>query len=159
MPIDSFDKFLPLNDSDTFELGSISATVFALEGHTPGSMVILINELKMLLLGDAANDFTYLFDYSCPSVSQYKENVKLLKDKTEGKYNRVLFSHGSGDGHLDMLNGVIKVCDDIKTGNVDNIPFNGFDGTACFIAKAMNFEKFGRADGGYGNIIYRPDNI
>lgn len=159
MPIDSFDKFLPLNDGDTFELGSVCVTVFALEGHTPGSMVILINELKMLILGDAANDFTYLFDWSCPSVTKYKKNIKVLGKKVAGKYDRVLFSHGSGEGHPDMLNGVINVCDDIISGNVDNIPFKGFDNTPCFIAKAMNFEKFGRSDGGYGNIIYRPENI
>ena len=58
-----------------------------------------------------------------------------------------------------MIGRVIAVCDDILAGNVDNMPFRGFNGEPVVIAKAMNFERFCRADGGEGNIVYTPDRI
>ena len=153
------EDLLALEPGSVFSLGDISAEVFAAPGHTPGSVAVLIPEERILVLGDACNAFTYLFDGFCPSVAQYKETLLGLKAETDGKYDRTLYSHGMGEGTVDMITNVIAVCDDILAGKTDDMPFRGFNGEPALIAKAMDFSRFCRADGGEGNIIYNPDKV
>lgn len=146
-------EYLPLQHGDTFDLGGITLEVYACPGHTPGSMTILIQEERTLLLGDACNFFTFLFFDYCPNIAQYKETLRQLKQQTEEKYDRVYLSHGDGNAGKDLIDGVMKVCDDILSGNTDDIPFE-FMGETVYIAKAMTPEMT-RVDGGVGNIVYR----
>ena len=159
LSVKAVEDFLPLEWGTTFSLGDISVEAIAAPGHTPGSTAVLIPEERILILGDACNAFTFLFDASCPSVAQYREMLLTLQAETAGKYDRCLFSHGMGEGTVDMIANVIAVCDDILAGKVDNMPFRGFNGEPAFIAKAMDFSRFCRADGGEGNVVYNPNNI
>ncbi len=158
-PTREVDGFLPLEAGMCFPLGGETVQVLAAPGHTPGTVALLLKEERTLLLGDACNGFTFLFYEYSSSVAQYREDLLALKAATDGKYDRTLFSHGSGNGCIDMINRVIAVCDDILSGKTDNVPFRGSDGTPACIAKAMNFARFCRADGGEGNIIYNPQKI
>lgn len=158
-PVRPAADFLPLKDGMVFDLGGEEAEVFSIVGHTQGSVVILLRRARMLLLGDSCNGFTFLFDSDCPSVAQYRKNLEVLQAATAGKYDRCLFSHGIGEGTVDMIANVIAVCDDILAGKVDNMPFRGFNGEPAFIAKAMDFSRFCRADGGEGNVVYNPKKV
>lgn len=152
-----FSDLLPLMPGDRFELGGVTLEIMEGRGHTPGSVTVLIPEWRLFLLGDACNAFTYLFAPECPTVPVYREMLLKLKGETDGKYDRTLFSHGMGEGAPDMIDRVIAVCDDIAAGRVDNMPFRGFSGEPVCIAKAMDFSRFCRADGGEGNIVYDPN--
>ena len=149
-------EYLPLMHGDTFDLGGLTLEAYACPGHTPGSMVILFKEERSLLLGDACNPFTFLFSDHCLYVEEYKESLKTLKEQTDGKYDHVYLSHGSGDGEANMIEGVIQVCDDIMTGNTDDMPYD-FMGEKAFLAKALTPK--GRADGGVGNIVYKKERV
>ena len=46
---------LPIEDSQTFDLGGRIVTAYSCPGHTPGSMVFLDNKSRILFLGDALN--------------------------------------------------------------------------------------------------------
>lgn len=159
LPTKAAEDFLPLENGSVFSLGDISVQVLAAPGHTPGSVAVLIPEERILILGDSCNAFTYLFDAFCPSVAQYREHLLHLKSETDGKYDRTLYCHGMGEGTVDMIPNVIAVCDDILAGDTDDMPFRGFNGEPVLIAKAMDFSRFCRADGGEGNIVYNPDKI
>ena len=159
LPTRAAEDLLPLEPGSVFPLGDISVEVFAAPGHTPGSVAVLIPEERILILGDACNAFTYLFDGSCPSVTQYRQNLLRLKAETDGRYDRTLYSHGMGDGCVDMIANVIAVCEDILAGKSDGMPFRGFNGEPVLIAKAMDFSRFCRADGGEGNVVYDPDKV
>ena len=67
--------FKDLKDGDRFDLGGISVETYALPGHTPGTMVMLIPEEKILILGDACNNATFLFDENSLTVEEYRENL------------------------------------------------------------------------------------
>lgn len=149
--------FLPLNHGDIFDLGGITIEAFSCVGHTPGSMVFLLREERTVLLGDACNFFTFLFFDYCAPIETYRKNLLVLKQQLAGKVDRILLSHGDGNAPLDIIDGVIAVCDDILAGNVDNVPFV-FMGEPAIIAKAMTMPG-GRNDGGVGNIVYRSENI
>lgn len=159
-PVKPFSAFLPLTVGERFDLGGAVLEICEGRGHTPGCVTVLMPEDRILLLGDAANDFTFLFDPLSSPIPEYMAMLRRLKSHTDGRYERTLFSHGTGEGAPDMIDRVIAVCEDILMRRVDDIPFNGFgtDG-GMRIAKAMDFTRFCRADGGFGNIVYDPRRL
>lgn len=150
-------QFLPLEDGMTFDLGGIHIEAYALPGHTPGSMVFLLCELRTLILGDACNNSTFLFDTDSSPLEVYRENLLRVRDLTAGKYDHVYISHHEMETGTDIMDNVLDVIDDVMAGNGDDIPFE-FMGQHAFIAKKCN-KRFQREDGVCGNIIYNKDNL
>ena len=152
IPAMPFSDMRPLHEGDTFDLGGETVECFACPGHTPGTLVFLLREERMLLSGDACNDRTFLFDEFTSSVEDYRKALVVLDAQTAGRYDRVLLSHGDGEGVPDMLRRVIEVCDDILAGRSDAQPFE-FLGDCALLAKACGPDGK-RLDGGRGNIVY-----
>ena len=150
--------FLTLKHGDVFDLGGLTVETYACAGHTPGSVVFLIQEERTVLLGDACNSFTFMFFDYCLPIETYRRNLLALKEQLEGKYDRVLLSHGDGNGPVEIIDGVLSVCDDILNGNTDDEPFV-FRGESAVIAKTMDMRIMGRKDGGIGNVVYQKNNI
>lgn len=159
LDVPAFSTLLPVVPGDKFDLGGVTAEVTEGMGHTPGSVTVLIPEFRVLLLGDACNAFTFLFECWSSSVAEYRDMLLRLKASTDGRYDRTLFSHGMGEGAPDMIDRVIEVCDDILAGKDDRIPHRGMSGEDARLAKAMNFEQFRRVDGGEGNVLYDPAKL
>lgn len=158
IPVSSPDLFHDVEEGDVFDLGGLSIEVYACPGHTLGSLCMLLREERTLLTGDACNTFTFLFDAYSTGISTYEKNLTELKEKTAGKFDRVYLSHGPGrDYPAELLDEVLEVCEDIKSGNVDDVPFE-FRGREAFIAKATERDN-GRADGKLGNIVYDKARI
>lgn len=153
----SFDRFKPLAPGDVFDLGGIRLEMCIGAGHTPGMLTVLFIEERTLLLGDACNTFTFLFDEHTLGVTSYKRMLEELDGQTRGRYDRVYLSHGDEAYPTDMMASVIAVCDDIIAGRADDVPFTFFDYEA-HIAKATNGE-WRRVDGGLGNIAYNKEKI
>lgn len=158
IPTDDCSRFRDMKGGDVFDLGNISIEIFDCKGHTKGSVVMLIREERMLLLGDACNNNTFMFeDYSLP-ISEYEENLKLLRAQTAGTYDTALASHGDGWLPVDIIDGVIAVCEDIKKGDTDDIPMT-FRGNKGLTAKRTKQPGGARADGGSGNIVYSRERV
>jgi glyoxylase-like metal-dependent hydrolase (beta-lactamase superfamily II) len=149
--------FKDLKDGDSFPLGGETIEIYDCPGHTRGSVVMLLVTERALLLGDACNYFTFMFDDYSTSITEYEESLKKLALRLEGKFDTVYLSHADGNGHKEMIEDVIAVCDDIKSGNTDDVPFSFMGVTAC-IAKAMG-PDMKRSDGGRGNIVYNKSKI
>jgi glyoxylase-like metal-dependent hydrolase (beta-lactamase superfamily II) len=148
--------FKALKSGDIYDLGGTTLEIFSAAGHTPGQMAILFKEAKILLLGDAANNFTFL-DKKSFGISDYEKSMKELLAKTKDRFDKAYFSHGSGDAPKETLAGVIQVCEDIKAGKVDNEPYE-FLGQQVLIAKEID-GSMNRIDGGVGNIVYIKEKI
>ncbi|MCM8711527.1 MBL fold metallo-hydrolase [Clostridium sp. SYSU_GA19001] len=157
IPAASSYSFKPLLPGNSFELGGITLEIYGGAGHTPGMITILFVEERTLLLGDACNFFTFLFDKNSLDLITYEKNLKELDNQTKGRYDKVYLSHGDGDASKDMIQSVIKVCEDIKSGKSDDIPFN-FLGETAYIAKAVDV-NMARIDGGLGNIVYSKEKV
>jgi glyoxylase-like metal-dependent hydrolase (beta-lactamase superfamily II) len=146
-----------LKEGDIFDLGGITLEIYNAAGHTPGQMSVLLKEERMLITGDAANQATFLFDQFSFGVTSYEKSMKDLLSKTNGKFDKILLSHGTGDAPKELLENIIQLCEDIKAGNADDVPFD-FMGQRAYVAKKAN-EQFERIDGGVGNIIYSKEKI
>jgi len=158
IPTAPVENFHDLHAGDVFDLGGVSVEVFDCAGHTKGSVVLLINGENSILLGDACNYFTFMFDNYSTTITEYKKNLQALslalKDR---KIDTVYLSHGDGNGHQDLIEDIISVCSDIQKGKIDDIPFI-FQGKDGLIAKAMDSDMK-RVDGGKGNIVYNKNRI
>lgn len=151
-------NYKDLKDGLKFELGGTTLIVYNATGHTPGMMPILFKEQRILLVGDAASkSSTFLFDKNALGIASYEKSMKDLLEKTNGKFDKIFLSHRTGEAPKELLSNIISLCEDIKAGKVDNIPFT-FMGQQAYIAKEVN-EKFERVDGLFGNIIYNKERI
>ncbi len=158
IPVVPADSFQDLKEGDVFDLGGISVEIYACPGHTKGSLCMLVREERTLITGDACNTFTFLFDTYSTGLSTYEKNLMELKAKTAGKFDRICLSHGSGREYpVELIDEVLEVCEDIKSGNVDDLPFDFMGKKAC-IAKAMEMGS-GRLDGKLGNIVYDKNRV
>lgn len=149
-------NYINLVDGQLFDLGGITLEAIALPGHTPGMTCILVRELRVLLIGDGCNPFTFLFLPESSSVEDYKASLQHLL-RHEDRYDRVWLSHGRSIAPKSIVHDCIELCDEIIAGTADNIPYD-FLGQSAFIAKAMNPDYI-RLDGKLGNIVYNPHKI
>ncbi|MBR2810574.1 MAG: MBL fold metallo-hydrolase [Solobacterium sp.] len=151
------DFFKDLHDNDSMDLGGIHAEAYALPGHTPGTMVVLIPEEKILITGDAANNATFVFDEFTSPIETYRENLITVSRRLEGKYDRCFMMHHQMEASGDLLTNLIQVCDEILKGTDDHVPARIMNRDVC-IAKAAS-PHFQRHDGKDGNIVYRKDHL
>lgn len=149
-------QFRPLADGDSFDLGGLHLDVFGCPGHTPGSVVVLLRELRILFMGDACSNFTFLAGKECLPVEAYRENLRALKERLAGRFDTVLDAHGTGELPADIMDGVLEVCDDVLAGRTDDVPY-AFGGCRGVLAKARLPHSQLRADGKTGNIFYRKE--
>ena len=157
IPVPDCAAFKDLKDGDSFDLGGVHIEIYTCPGHTKGSVIMLIPEERAVLLGDACNYFTFIFDTYSTSITEYEQSLRRLEQQLAGKFDTVYLSHGDGNGHKEIIQDVLEVCHDIMTGNTDDVPFE-FMGTSGLIAKAMT-PQMERVDGGRGNIVYNREKI
>lgn len=150
-------NFRDLKDGDSFDLGGVHVDAYALAGHTKGTMVFLIREERIMVLGDACNPATFLFDKNSLTVEEYRKSLQEFQQRHKGSYDRVFLCHQVMELGPELVDNVIEVCDDILAGKTDDQPFE-FMGQVNWIAKAVK-EGFQRVDGKIGNIIYSKDRI
>lgn len=150
--------FLPLEDGMSFDLGGLHVDAVAFPGHTQGTMAFLIREPGLLVLGDACNNSTFLFDEAHSStVEEYRDMVTEVRDRLSGRYVRALICHQQIDVDVDILDNMIDVCDDILAGRADDEPFE-FMGSKAYIAKRCSAPAT-RVDGKSGNLIYSKNHV
>ena len=150
-------RFLPLLDGMVFSLGDVTLEIYDAKGHSKGSVAILIPEERMLLIGDACTGNTLLYGAETLSVEAYLDSLLDLEKKTKGRYDRMLFSHGSGRGPAGFVESGIALCREILAGTDDAVPYV-FLGDQTLVGKARN-QRLKRYDGGLANIVYRKEQI
>ncbi|MDD3218597.1 MAG: MBL fold metallo-hydrolase [Lachnospiraceae bacterium] len=150
-------EFENLQDGDTFKIGDFHLDCYEFPGHTPGAVVFLIREMGILILGDACNNSTFVFDENSAPLDIYRENVIFNNNRLKGKYTRVFLSHHDMETDTQIMENVITVCDEALAGKADDLPFE-FMGMKAYIAKKCN-ERFQREDGKSGNIIYNKTKL
>ena len=158
LPPPDFDSFRPVREGDVFDLGGTTIEAFACPGHTQGNLVFLDREHKILFSGDSVSRASFLVGRESTSVEEYRDALVRLKGMLEGKVDRILEGHGSGELPFAIFDAVIKVCNEVLAGNSDRIPYDlrGYKG---FTAKERLPHSLDRRDGGYGNLIYREDKL
>jgi glyoxylase-like metal-dependent hydrolase (beta-lactamase superfamily II) len=150
-------NFRDLHDGDRFDLGGVHITMYGCPGHTKGCMTALLEEERILVMGDAGNNATFLFDENSLTVEEYWESLLRLRQCTAEKFDRIFVMHHVMELPSSLLDQLIAVCEDIMAGNTWDKEFR-FHGATNYIAKEAN-RQFERVDGRNANIIYNKKKI
>jgi glyoxylase-like metal-dependent hydrolase (beta-lactamase superfamily II) len=149
------ETFGALRAGEAFDLGGLTVHTFAAAGHTPGSVAFLIDEERMLLTGDAANQRTFLFLPEASSLVSYQESMARLRAATAGRYDRALVSHGSGEMPVTLLDDLDLLCTRVRERSDDAVPFE-------FLSWHGRFARRPAGDGSAddaANLVYDPARI
>lgn len=158
LPPPSFDDLLPLRAGDCFALGGTTLEAFACPGHTRGHLVFLDREHRILFSGDAVSNASFLLAEESTTVEEYRDNLIRLKAALEGRVDKILEGHGTGELPFEIFDAVICVCNEVLAGDTDRIPYD-LRGYRGFTAKARLPHSLRRVDGRMGNLLYREDKL
>jgi len=124
-PVGSNPKHLNLEDGQKFDLGGRVVTAFHCPGHTPGSMVFLDTQSRILFSGDSCNCNMLLGskpdDPTFTSIERALKALKRIYDMGE-EYDRNFNQHHDfrpfGEPlEENVLPNIIRCCEDLVRGN------------------------------------------
>ncbi len=120
--------FKPLSDGDIIDLGGRSLEVFELPGHTPGGVVLLLREDRILFSGDSINHHLWMQLEGCSTMAELVEaldRVMFLEERAD----LILHGHARDFDDISLLrcmrNGAKEICDGLTA---DDKPYKWFGG-------------------------------
>ena len=121
----------PLAVGQIFDLGGVQLEVVDLKGHTAGSIGLLDKAGRILYTGDGLNVHIWMqLDHSLP-IATLLETFRALKEKHGGDFDYVAHGHARELRDKEILDWMIKGCEDILAGRTENDqPYQYFGGTA-----------------------------
>ena len=120
--------FRDIRAGDILDLGGRTLAVYALPGHTPGGILLLLREDRILFTGDSVNHHLWMQLECCLPLHDYlKELDKVMF--LENEADIILHGHARDADDISLLrcmrDGVAEICDG-KT--ADDQPYQWFDG-------------------------------
>jgi len=130
-----------LEIGQVFDLGGINAEVVAMEGHTHGSVGLLIKQHHVLLASDAANHQAYMFLDESTSIDDY---INMLKRNMQLPFDTFFWGHEDVEySKNEWFEKFIKVAQNIDAEKSAPFDFPGHD--------ALIYQE------GYTSIIFRKN--
>ena len=153
-------KMPPFRDilpGETIDLGGRTLEVYALPGHTPGGILLLLKEDRILFTGDSINHHLWMQLDGCPPLHEYvKELDKVMF--LEEKADIILHGHARDEDDISLLRcmrrGIREICDG-KT--AEDKPYEWFGGTD--LQHAYQCDPGRRYQQEDHVICYRANNI
>ncbi len=148
MDID-YTHFLNIKDKDIFDLGDTRLEVMEVPGHTPGSIVLLDEENKIIFSGDAVGaGYTWMHLPGCLPLSRYIESLYKLYERIKN-FKKIYHGHLKESKPLDIfyLEDLIKAVEKVIRREV--------------IGKTYNYGNFEGLYVEFGSVVlvYNPANI
>lgn len=143
------EPYLPMDETNLFDLGGVTIRPIAVPGHTLGSLVFLIPEDRIAIFGDACGENTLLLFAESAPIAAYREGLLHLQE-FEGQYDTVLRNHGNFCSPKQILADNIELCGDILAGRDAAIPEK-------FFAQEGLLGRPKDHPGKVGNILYDPN--
>jgi len=146
----------PIREGDVFDLGGKTLEVISLPGHTAGSIGLLCKEEKLIYLGDAANDFVWLFLPEAEPVSVYRDTLQKLRaldfDWMLQSHCEPLLPKRRLDWYMDLVTDL-----EYRSGTIVPPPIEtGIEARIC-IRGGLTLEDRGRED--FAAILIGADKL
>ncbi len=120
--------FRGIREGDVFDLGGRHLEVYELPGHTPGGIVLLLREDRILFTGDSVNHHLWMQLEGCAPMDAFAaslDRVLFLEEKAD----RILHGHASDFDDISLLRclrgGVAELCEGRTE---DDLPYHYFGG-------------------------------
>lgn len=120
--------FKPFNDGDVLDLGGLHLRGIHLPGHTPGGLLLLLEEDRILFTGDAINRHLWLqLEESLPAAEAADALEKVLYLTSEADF--ILHGHAKGTDPIGLMNDLLRGLREIQHGQTqDDPPYHWFGG-------------------------------
>ena len=111
----------PIWDGDEIELGNWKFEVLHLPGHTPGSVMLLERQKRLLIAGDSVQTGAIYMFGPGRNLDAYLLSMEKL-DGMRGLFDTVLPSHGELPVNADILPALIQGARDLREGKLEAKP-------------------------------------
>lgn len=139
----------PIQEGDVIDLGGRTLEVYDIPGHTPGGILLLLKEDRILFTGDSINHHLWMQLEGCLPLVEYVKKLDAVMHLEE-KADRILHGHARDFDDISLMrslrNGIVEICEGKTAGDK---PYNWFGG----VGKQHAFD----ADGSV--VCYREENI
>ena len=121
-------EFKPIKGGDVIDLGGKTLEVYDLPGHTPGGILLLLKEDRILFTGDSINHHLWMqLDGCLPMEDFVKELDKVMFLEKEADF--ILHGHARDFDDISLMHclreGAVEICEG-KTEN--DLPYTWFGG-------------------------------
>ena len=149
--------FRPICSGDVIDLGGRTLEVFALPGHTPGGILLLLREDRILFTGDSVNHHLWMQLDGCLPLHEFlKELDKVMF--LEEQADIILHGHAQGEDDISLLRFMRQGVEEICQGKRErDIPYQWFGGTGLQHPFRCGSQE---NDQPYQHVIcYRAENV
>jgi glyoxylase-like metal-dependent hydrolase (beta-lactamase superfamily II) len=149
--------FQDIHEGDSIDLGGRTLAVYALPGHTPGGILLLLREDRILFTGDSVNHHLWMQLDGCLPLSEYLRQLDRVMF-LENEADIILHGHARDEDDISLLrcmrDGISEICEG-KT--ADDQPYSWFDGVdAQHAFRCLANRRYQQDD---HVICYRADNV
>ena len=122
--------FSPIKGGDTFDLGGATLEIIDIPGHTPGGILVLLKEDRLLFTGDSINRHLWMQLDGCLEMGEYAKVLEnLLYLKNEADY--ILHGHAKGAEPVTLMDDLLKGVKELANGEGEDDPvYHWFGGEA-----------------------------
>lgn len=99
-------ELLPLEDGMVFDLGNKTIKAVYAPGHTPGSMLFLDEQDKIMFTGDNVNPVLFMFLPDCMSLQEWLPNAKIARELSQTY--KPFCGHDTGTQTYEQIDKIIK---------------------------------------------------
>lgn len=122
--------FKPVKEGDVFDLGGRTLEIYELPGHTPGGIVVLLKEDRILFTGDSINHHLWMQVDSASPMSEFVEALDRIMFLEE-KADHILNGHAQDFDDISLIRCMRQGALEIAEGKTaDDKPYEWFGGVA-----------------------------
>lgn len=147
----------PIHEGDVIDLGGRTLEIYEIPGHTPGGILLLLKEDRILFTGDSINHHLWMQLDGCLPVHEY---VKVLDSLMflEEKADKILHGHAHDFDDISLIHCLRNGAEDLGKGNIEgDEPYKWFGGEAYQHHFAVEADQQYQQD--HHVICYRKDNL
>ena len=122
--------FKPMNHGDVMDLGGLHLEGYHLPGHTPGGLLVLLREDRILFTGDAINRHLWLQLDGCLTPGEAADELEKVTYLAE-EADHILHGHAKGLEPSSLIFDLLRGLREIEAGKTQNdLPYQWFGGEA-----------------------------
>ena len=153
----SMPPFRDILPGDTIDLGGRTLVVYGLPGHTPGGILLLLKEERILFTGDSVNHHLWMQLDGCLPLHEFVKELDKVMFLT-GEADILLHGHARREDDISLLPCMKRGIEEICAGKTeDDRPYEWFGGVDRQHAYACEPGKPYQQDDHV--ICYRADNV
>ena len=122
--------FSETREGDVFDLGGRHLEVYELPGHTPGGIVLLLREERILFTGDSVNHHLWMQLDGCSPMDEFVKNLDRIMFLEE-KADRILHGHAHDFDDISLMRCMRNGAEELADGKTEaDLPYRYFGGEA-----------------------------